>query len=272
MNKLAEAFEMTCLFCSSSQAFTTKEHIIPESLGNDDLILEKEVCDKCQNYLSQIENYVLNKTPIGFWRVLLTIKTKKDKLPMVDFTKSNPGKGALPDFSEHHDNYQLQAHADFTTEVVLPNPLDQYLRKGDTGQLKYVITPKAIHEIGRFLGKIGIELICLDDSAKARTDEFKMLRQYVREGSLQDLWPIFHTTDGDISALFESVASRDQIEEKVTCYSYRLLAIGPYLVFTLKVGTDSWFICLNQKFPHPAISSLMGDNVKAMWYAKKQWS
>ena len=63
----------------------------------------------------------------------------------------------------------------------------------------------------------------------------------------------------------------DQIEENVECYSYRLFQIDPYIVFNLKVGTDSWFICLNQKLPHPDIYKFMGENVKPIWYSKKQW-
>jgi HNH endonuclease len=263
---------MTCLFCDTGKSFTTKEHIIPESLGNDDMILEKEVCDKCQNYLSQIENYVLSKTPIGFWRTLLTIKTKKNRLPFVDFTKKADGKGALPDFSEHHDNIKLEAHPDFTTELVIPKPLAHFLQNDNNGQLIYVLTPKVIHELGRLLGKIGIEIICHDNSEKARLDDFKSLRKYVREGSLKDLWPIFHTTDGDIKSLFEYLSTDTQIEEIVTCYSYNLLQIDQYVVFNFKVGIDSWFICLNQQFPHPDIINFMGNNVKAIWYSKKQWT
>jgi len=263
---------MTCLFCDSGKSFTTREHIIPESLGNDEMILEKEVCDKCQNYLSQIENYVLNKTPIGFWRTLLTIRTKQGRLPIVDFTKDKEDKGAFPDFHEHHDNAQFESHSDFTTELKLPNSLNTFLDAQGAGKLKYVITPKVIHEIGRFLGKVGIELICYEDRLKARENQFSPIRKYVREGSLKELWPIFHTTEGDIKDLFTYIESDTKIEEKIICYSYSLLQIGEYIVFNLKVGTDSWFICLNQQFPHPSISNYMGSNVAALWYAKKQWT
>ena len=57
----------TCLFCKLESPATTKEHIIPESLGNDDLLLSGEVCDKCQNYFGkEVESYVLAKTPLAF--------------------------------------------------------------------------------------------------------------------------------------------------------------------------------------------------------------
>lgn len=263
---------MTCLFCDNGKSFTTKEHIIPESLGNDNFILEKEICDKCQNYLSQIENYVLNKTPIGFWRTLFTTRTKKNKLPLVDFSKKKESNGVFPDYSSHHDNIQFQAHSDFTTELVTSAPLEQYLQNENNGKLKYVITPKVIHEISRFLGKIGIETICYDNREKARLDEFKDMRKYVREGSLKELWPIFHTTEGDIKSLFEYIETDGHWEEKVTCYSYRIFQIGAYTMFNLKIGTDSWFICLNQQFPHPDIIKFMGESVNAIWYSKQQWN
>ncbi len=258
-----------CLFCDSGTEFNTKEHIIPESLGNDDLILEKEICDKCQNYLSQIEHYVLSKTPLGFWRTLLTIKTKKGKLPAVDFTKNNT-HGMLPDFHEHHDNFGFIAHDNFTTELNL-DLAKINLDSEQTGQLKYVITPKVIHEIGRFIGKIGIELVCQDNPTTAREDQFAEIRKYIREGSLKEIWPIFHETNGNINDLFNYELKENNIEEIITCYSYSLFKIGGYIVFKFVLGTDNWFICLNQKFPHPSICQHMGNKVNAVWYSSKQW-
>jgi len=262
---------MKCLFCNKGESFTTKEHIIPESLGNDDFILEGQICDKCQNYLSQIENYVLHRTPIGFWRTLFTIKTKKNKLPVVDFIKNRKSKGIFPDHSSHHDNIQFQAHSDFSTELITSAPIEKYLQNETDGKLNYVFTPKVIHEIGRFLGKIGIEIICHDNQEKARLDEFNEIRKYVREGSQMEIWPIFHSTEGDINSSFEYIKKAGNLEEKVTCYTYRVFQIGAYTLLNLKIGTDSWFICLNQQFPHPEIIKFMGNNVKAIWYSKQQW-
>jgi hypothetical protein len=67
-----------CLYCRSSGLFSTREHAVPESLGNDDLILSGQVCDACQRYFGkEVEKYVLAKTPLAVWRVLLQIRTKK---------------------------------------------------------------------------------------------------------------------------------------------------------------------------------------------------
>lgn len=69
---------MNCIFCDSTGPFTTREHIIPESLDNDDLIITGSVCDSCQNYFGkEVEKFVLSKTPFAFWKVIYSIKAKK---------------------------------------------------------------------------------------------------------------------------------------------------------------------------------------------------
>lgn len=75
---------MRCLFCLSSGPFGTVEHVVPESLGNGDLMLEGHVCDGCQRYFgTEVEHYVLNNSPMGFWRLLLGTPTKKGNRPKV---------------------------------------------------------------------------------------------------------------------------------------------------------------------------------------------
>ena len=75
----------SCLYCRSDGPFSTQEHLIPESLGNDELVLIGEVCDACQRYFGkEVERYVPDKTPIAVWRVLLQIPTKKRHQPSVD--------------------------------------------------------------------------------------------------------------------------------------------------------------------------------------------
>jgi hypothetical protein len=52
-----------CIFCEGNGPFTTREHILPESLGGDDsfIMTRKAVCNKCQNYFgTKIEAVALN--------------------------------------------------------------------------------------------------------------------------------------------------------------------------------------------------------------------
>lgn len=74
-------------FCNQdSTESKSVEHIIPESLGNDELILDKGiVCDKCNNYFSrEIENPVLNLDGFKQLRFYELIKSKRGRIPNSD--------------------------------------------------------------------------------------------------------------------------------------------------------------------------------------------
>lgn len=45
---------LRCIFClNEGDIFHNIEHIVPESMGNTDDILNDSVCDKCQNYFGK---------------------------------------------------------------------------------------------------------------------------------------------------------------------------------------------------------------------------
>lgn len=97
--------ENKCIFClQTGDIFHTVEHIIPESLGNTDDFLIDRVCDKCQNYFGrEVENYVLTKTPFGFWRTMAGTLNKKGKSPFFN-PSQNPKSKGVPDFHSYTDN------------------------------------------------------------------------------------------------------------------------------------------------------------------------
>ena len=71
-----------CLFCSTTTGlFTRVEHPIPESLGNDSLLIEPGfICDSCNQYFGvKVEYFVLSAPPFGVERVRADVKTKKGK-------------------------------------------------------------------------------------------------------------------------------------------------------------------------------------------------
>jgi len=84
-----------CIYCSrTSEPFTSQEHIIPEGLGNEELILPKGfVCDTCNNgILSKLDNYLLKFEPISFLRVIYTQYTKDGKLPKENYQNISVNK------------------------------------------------------------------------------------------------------------------------------------------------------------------------------------
>src|SRR5580704_5356745 len=75
---------MRCIFCRvDSSASVSREHIIPESLGNTSLILPKGVvCDKCNNYFSrEIERPFLESESIRVMRFHQGLESKKGRVP-----------------------------------------------------------------------------------------------------------------------------------------------------------------------------------------------
>ncbi|MBO9154675.1 HNH endonuclease [Chitinophaga sp. GCM10012297] len=263
---------MICLFCNSKKDFNTVEHIIPESLGNKELVLKGEVCDKCQKHLSKIERYVLSNTPMGFWRTILGIKTKKGKFASVDFNKSTEDRGILPDAHKHHDNISFIARDYDLTELIVHNSSQDQFEGGMPTQVKYVITPKVVFEIGRFLGKIGLELLCLENSQNARKSEFDQIRRYIRSGLARDIWPIFYQANGDISDLVKYKYQAGCVTEEVFCYDYSIFESDGYVVFNFTVGIDNWAICLNEMFPDPRIIQKLEERgVKVLWYSRTSW-
>lgn len=174
-----------CIFClSEGDIFHTIEHIVPESLGNTDDILEDCVCDKCQNYFGkEIENYVLAKTPFGFWRTIAGTINKKGKQPFFNPHQNPKQRGPIPDFHPHTDNGFIVHPADgetimeaeITDELCLKDIIE-----GKKDFFKIVLTPKMLIYMGRFLGKVALEYWAKAYGADVFRKDFDLLRQYVR--------------------------------------------------------------------------------------------
>jgi hypothetical protein len=77
-----------CLYCSrEDRPFTSVEHIVPEGLGNKEMILSVGVvCDKCNNgVLSQLDRVLIEFDLIGLMRVHHGVTSKTGRLPKVQF-------------------------------------------------------------------------------------------------------------------------------------------------------------------------------------------
>ena len=78
--------EPRCIYCLASEGdFSAEDHVIPESLGNDELVLREAVCDACNNSLSRLEQSLLDFEPVALLRVLNVPYTKKGKFPRAEF-------------------------------------------------------------------------------------------------------------------------------------------------------------------------------------------
>ncbi len=270
---------MECLFCKTNGHFCTQEHIIPESLGNDDLILKGHICDACQNYLGkEVEAYVLNKTSFALWRTILGIRTKKGKLPRVNLSQPKVAKGRLPDKHAYHDDgvaFVANPDGSHAFEVTSEQMRTEILT-GSRSAFNFVVTPKTLCMIGRLLGKIGLELMCLVDANDAKMARYDDIRTYVRRGTSLHIWPLFHYSEGRIEDLAWLKPAIRGAEEEIQCYSYSLRKVDgiiakQYTLLRFTIGTDNWVICLNDRYPHPIIREHFGGNdLKLMWYSPRE--
>jgi len=267
--RLCHYARMACLFCGSSGPFSTVEHVIPESLGNDDLMLEGQVCDGCQRYFGkEVEHYVLNKSPIGLWRVLLGTRTKKGKRPKADLSQPSAQKGVLRCVSSHHDDVAFEALQDESLELTkISSDLAEQIERGERSQFRFVFTPYALYMLGRFLCKVGLELVCVADPEEARTPRYDVARKYARFGPWKPLWPILWYQAGSIDQL--KVWKRDEQGWSVEsqCYTYWLADVREHRVFEFGIGTDRFTIALDEPLCCMLLEAENADpQCKVLWY------
>jgi hypothetical protein len=267
-----------CLFFKSRGPFTD-EHIIPAALGNDDLILTDEVCSKCNKHFGdKVERPLLEKSPIAFWRVYLSLQNRDGDIPAADLSQPGTDKGLWKSTHPAHDNGLTFGRDDMDGSLFVgiedPMIVDQILRRGRT-HFQFVVTPKALFDLGRFLCKVGVELLCLDDRSFAREPRFDDARGYARQGSSNEFWPVFHFSSGSIGAISRTIEADPENEgellETIECYRYSLTKIEEFVLVVFGIGTDNWVACLNDRYPTPIIrNAFPGVTLDLVWYSREQ--
>lgn len=126
------------------------EHVLPESLGNTELILPRGVvCDGCNNgRLAPLDEALVQFEPIAMLRTVLFVPRKNGKLPTVRFS-----------------NAHLTAREDNT--LLIDNQTNKRAMTGGPrkSQLDLVgrqVTPKRTRVLVRALYKAALELVWLD--------------------------------------------------------------------------------------------------------------
>ena len=253
---------MKCLFCNKLGPYSTIEHIVPESLGNTTLLLSGQVCDACQSYFGkEVEKYVLERSPIGAWRVFAGIKTKHGASPKFSFKQPKHDKGHLPDrHPVNDDGVTFYSSLDGKQEYGIDDEkLLKEIEEGEKTNFKLVLTPKMLYMMARFLGKIGLEILARDYPNLVRTLHFDQIRQFTRYGQpVRFLWPIFYgTTGGAPTATPCEVCVLDSNPDRKTTYTLSILTLG----------SECWIICLNDPYPTPEIKkSFPNIKIQALTY------
>ena len=165
-----------CIFCGdSSGQFTTREHILPESLGGGDwaLLPDGLYCDACQNrFGSEIEQQALADYPFSFLRVFLGIPTKKGKAPWFNSWEGKVRASLRPG----------------TFGFDPAPPFEKAIMDGRKTQIRLVAHPLKPDMVCRFLLKMGIEAVAADSSNDAFDRKFDAARQYALTGDKKANW------------------------------------------------------------------------------------
>jgi hypothetical protein len=165
-----------CLFCSTTTTglFTRIEHPIPESLGNDSLLIEPGyICDSCNQYFGvKVESYVLNAPPFGIERVSANVKTKK---------------GKFATFSSSHINLYPTGFKD-SVFLTAPSEYLDFVRKKSLLVLPYSAKDDTL--LARFLLKVGLELLLTANEHNPYDSKFDSARNFARSPDRGAEWQV----------------------------------------------------------------------------------
>lgn len=134
-----------CIYCLTHEGdFTAEEHVIPESLGNDVLLLPKGfVCKKCNNgVLSVLDEAFMKFEPIAWLQLMYVPYTKAGKLPEKSFQnmsvkktgprnihiKAKDRTGGVKNVKEHEDG-TVSCKVEWKGKRLNPNLLARELYK-----------------------------------------------------------------------------------------------------------------------------------------------
>lgn len=186
---------MNCIFCKiDSDNSVSIEHIIPESLGNEEYVLPLGwVCDKCNNYFaSKVEAPFLNSYYCKQARFEMRVPNKRKRVPV--------GKGLYPLARAKIDLFYEDSGLSFfaSDEKDIPAFVEALTNnKGGTLYIPQAGLPKQNYSLSRFIGKVGLEVLAykMFDDPMANNEivnktELDELRNYVRRGKPGFVWPI----------------------------------------------------------------------------------
>lgn len=164
--------ERRCIYClSSAGTFTSEEHVFPEGLGNDEIVLPLGiVCDRCNNgHLAQLDHALLSFPPIAFLAVQFVPHTKEGKLPAANF-----------------QNLKMEKTAPLHLRLTAKDKTGEFreVEQLSDGRTRFNVEIKGQRFdprlLGRALFKIGLGLVALEEGPEvARTDRFAAAREFV---------------------------------------------------------------------------------------------
>lgn len=165
-----------CIFClSDTAAFTTREHILPESLGGGDwaILPGGLFCDDCQNrFGSSIEQQALGDYPFNLLRTFIGIPTKKGKAPWFECWEGKLAGTGVP------------GQVGYEPSAIFAAPFE----RGQKSVMRIVAQPRKPEMVCRTLLKMGLEVVAFHESEKAFQKQYDEARLYALTGKKENNW------------------------------------------------------------------------------------
>lgn len=214
--------------------FTTREHVLPESLGGGEwaILPDDLFCDSCQNkFGSEIEQQALGDYPFSFLRVFLGIPTKKGKAP---WFKTGEGiiRASLQPGTFGYDPTRL---------------FESAILEDQKTQIRILAHPLKPEMICRFLLKMGIEVVAWDNHQDVFCQKFDEARNFALTGKKDSKWWYLQRERVDLASHFfdQGVTSEEwaenvrleviKLEGKQEIFHLSLLYIDMLVPLTSKV-------------------------------------
>ena len=179
-----------CIFCrSTTGGFTTREHILPESLGGGDwaLLPDGMFCDRCQNrFGSEIEQQALGDYPFSLFRVFLGIPTKKRKPPWFKSWEGIIRAAATPGQIGYDPSLYFE----------------QAIKSGQKTEMRLLAHPIHPQMICRTLLKMGIEVVANDNPADVFHERYDAARIFALQGKKDKPWWYLQREDMQAASRF----------------------------------------------------------------------
>jgi hypothetical protein len=187
--------KLRCLFCKAdSSTSRSREHIVPESFGNTEHVLEPGlVCDGCNNYLArEVEKPILDSLYFKERRFSAVVPNKRRQVIPLDGFHLQSGT-RIQAYADTSEGISIGAHPD-ADEGRLSNAL----RSQSQGTLIFpMATPLNERALARFVGKVGLEALAsrLNQAGMSHEElvdkpDLDELRNFVRRGSGPRQWSV----------------------------------------------------------------------------------
>jgi len=226
---------MKCIICDNENESKSVEHIVPESFGNKDYVMQKgEICDECNNMFSKFENKALSNTIFVMERARFGIKTKKGK----------PAKGRIKEL-------EIEGSKDLTPSLIGVVGLNSgnfknYNPITKTGDLYVSSFDKSESATAKLLLKIGVESIYKSQHKIYEKYNFQDLKDHLK-GKTNTDWS-FIRTDLEIEKFTSVLRYIDKHKLKNKHYNLGLLEVDENtLLFKFKFGAVAMVINLVNK-------------------------